>query len=86
MLAISVEHIMCSAVQHTSIESVITEKPFTSKLKKGDINTSLKSTETREELSTNCNPKVMTRCLSTPDATSPHHCLQNHRQYFTILS
>ena len=48
-------------------------------------NASLKSTETREELST-CNPKVMSRCLSVPDATSLHHCLQNHHQHFTILS
>ena len=23
------------------------------------------------------------RCLSAPDATSLHHCLQNHRQYDT---
>ena len=30
--------------------------------------------------------KVMSRCLSAPDATSLHHCLHNHRQYFTILS
>ena len=46
--------------------------------------TTLKNTETREELSTTCNPKVMSRCLSAPDATSLHHCLQNHHQYFTI--
>ena len=52
----------------------------------GMVNASLKSTETGEELSTNCNPKIMSRCLSAPDATSLHHCLQNHRQYFTILS
>ena len=38
---------------------------------------SSKSTETREELSTTCNPKVMSRCLSAPDATSLHHYLQN---------
>ena len=25
--------------------------------------------------------KVMSRCLSAPDATSLHHRLQNHRQY-----
>ena len=42
--------------------------------------------ETRDELSTTCNPKVMSRILSAPDATSLHHCLQNDRQYFTILS
>ena len=45
-----------------------------------------KSTETRDELSTTCNPIVISRCLSVPDATSLHHCLQNDRQYFTILS
>ena len=39
---------------------------------------SLKSTETKDKLSTMCNPKVMSRFLSTPDATSLHHCLQNH--------
>ena len=36
----------------------VTEKPFIVKMKKGDVgivNASLKSTETREELSTNCN-------------------------------
>ena len=27
----------------------------------------------------------MSRFLSEPDAASLHHCLQNHRQYFTIL-
>ena len=26
------------------------------------------------------------RYLSAPDATSLHHCLQNHRQYYTILN
>ena len=36
-----------------------------------------KSTETRDELSTNCNPKVMSRRLSVPDATSLHHSLKN---------
>ena len=36
----------------------------------GWVNASLKSTETREELSNNCNPKVMSRCMSAPDATS----------------
>ena len=46
------------------------------------VNVSLKSTETREELSTNCNLKVMSRCLSAPDAASLHHCLQNHCQCF----
>ena len=45
-----------------------------------------KKYETKEELSTTCNPKVMSRCLSAPDATFLNHCLQNHCQYFTILS
>ena len=25
-------------------------------------------------------------CLSAPDATSLHHCLKNHLQYYTILN
>ena len=41
--------------------------------------------ETRDELSTTWNPKVMSRCLSAPDVTSLHHCLQNHNQYCTTL-
>ena len=36
-------------------------------------NASLKSTETRDESSTTCNPKVMSRCLSATDAISLHH-------------
>ena len=67
-------------------------------MKKGDVGTakcfskkygnkaSLKSTETRHELSTTCNAKVVSRCLSAPDATSLYHCLQNNYQYYTILS
>ena len=51
----------------------------------GWLNASIKSTETRDDLSTTCNQKVMSRCLSAPDAASLHHCLQNHRQYFNIL-
>ena len=49
----------------------ITEKPLTSKLKNkiyGWLNASLKRIETRDELSTTCNPKVMSRCLSASDA------------------
>ena len=45
-------------------------KTFTSKMKKemqGWLNASL-NTETRDELSTTSNPKVMSRCLSAPDA------------------
>ena len=38
---------------------------------------SKKYMETRDEVSTMCNPKVMSRCLSLPDATSLHHCLKN---------
>ena len=43
----------------------------------GWLKASLKSTETRDELSTTYNPKVMSRCLSEPDATSLHHGLKN---------
>ena len=43
------------------------------------LNASLKSTETREELSTTCNPKVMSKCLPAPDATYLHHCLKNEK-------
>ena len=43
----------------------------------GMVKSFSKSTETREELSTTCNPKVMSRFLSAPDATSLHHCLKN---------
>ena len=28
---------------------------------------------------------LIKRCLSARDATSLHHCLQNHRLYYTIL-
>ena len=47
---------------------IITEKIFT---KKGDVGMAKcfsKSTETRDELLTICNP--MSRCLSVPDTTS----------------
>ena len=50
-------------------------------MKKGDVGLAKrfsKSYKTRDKLSTTCNPKVMSRCLSMPDATSLHHCLQNH--------
>ena len=33
-------------------------------------------TEIQDALSTTCNPKVMSRCLSASDATSLHHCLK----------
>ena len=45
-----------------------------------------KGTEIMDEISTTCNAKVLSRCLSAPDATFLHHCLQNHRQYCIILS
>ena len=32
--------------------------------------------KTRDDVSTNCNPKVMSRCLSVPDDTSLHHCIK----------
>ena len=37
---------------------------------KGDVGMAKCFSETRDELSTTCNLKVMSRCLSTPDATS----------------
>ena len=49
-------------------------------------NASLKSTETRNELSTMCNPKVMSRCLSAPDAISLHHCLKNKQLNLNMVS
>ena len=58
-------------------------------MEKGDVGMAkcfTKKYGTRDELSTTCNPKVMSRCLSAPDATSLHHCLQSHHQYCTILS
>ena len=45
-----------------------------------------KSTEIRDELSTTCNLKVVSRCLSALVAKYLHHCLENHRQYCNILS
>ena len=45
-----------------------------------------KSTETREELSTTCNPKVMSRCLSAPDVTSLHHCLKEQAAKTKMVS
>ena len=38
--------------------------------------------------STTCNPKVMPRCLSAPDAISLHHCIKNKqliREYGSTL-
>ena len=35
----------------------------------------LKNTETRDEISTTCNPKVMSKFLSGPDPITVHHCL-----------
>ena len=53
--------------------------------KKGDVGMAKRFTETRDGLSTTLYLQ-MSGCLSAPDATSPHHYLQNHREYFTILS
>ena len=53
---------------------------------KAQISGRMISQKSRDELSTSYNPKVKSRCLSAPDATSLHHCLQNHYQYFTFLS
>ena len=43
---------------------------------KGWLN-DLKSMETMDEPLTTCNLKVMSGCLSVPDATSLYHCLKN---------
>ena len=50
------------------------------------LNASLISTGKRDELSTACNPKVMSRCLSTPDATSLHHCLKKKQLKLIVAS
>ena len=56
-------------------------------MKKGDIGMAKcfsKKYGNKGWASTTCNP--MSRCLSAPDATSLHHCLQNLRQYYTIFN
>ena len=85
-----------SGISHIEFASVFLEKTRLKKClimiimiinEKGDVGMAKccsKSTETRDELSTTC--ILNKRCLSVPDATSLHHCLQDHRQYFTILS
>ena len=57
----------------------------------GWLNTSLKSLETRDELSITLYLQseinsVLSGCLSMPDGTSLHDCLLNHHQYCIILS
>ena len=53
-------------------------------MEKGDVGMAKRFSKNygnKDELSTTCNPKVMSRCLlrclSEPDATSLHHCLKN---------
>ena len=61
-------------------------KTFTSKWKKGDVGMAKrfsKKYRNKGWASTTYDP--MSRCLSVPDATSIHHCLENHHQYCTIL-
>ena len=48
------------------------------------LNTSLKSTETG--MSFQSEIKVMSRCLSAPDATSLHHCPQEQAAKTSMLS
>ena len=43
------------------------------------------NTETRDEPSTTCNPKVMSRCLSGPDTTYLHLCLNNKQLKLTLF-
>ena len=45
-----------------------------------------KSTETKDVLLTTCNPQVMSRCLSMPDATSLHYCLKNKQLKLIMVS
>ena len=47
------------------------------------LNASLKSTETLDEFSNKCSPKVMSRCLSVPDTISLRHCLKN--KYLRVI-
>ena len=49
-------------------------------MKKGDVGIAKcfsKKYRNKGCASTTCNPKVTSRCLSVPDATSLHHCLKN---------
>ena len=53
------------------------------------LNTSLKGTETRDELSITLylqSESKINISVRMPDATSLHHCLQNYHQYCTMLS
>ena len=45
-------------------------------MKKGDVGMVKRFSKTYGN-STKCNPKVMSKCLSAPEATSLHHCLEN---------
>ena len=40
----------------------------------------------RDEILTTCNPKVMSRCMSVPDATLLHHYLKNKQLKPNIIS
>ena len=44
-----------------------------------------KSTETREEISTTCNPNGMSRCLSAPNATCLHLTTQEKAANINIM-
>ena len=61
------------------VRKQVTEKPFTTKWKKGDVGMAKRFSKrygNKGWVSTTCNP--MTRCLSAPDTTSLHHCLKCH--------
>ena len=59
-------------------------------MEKGDVGMAKcfsKKYGNKDELSTTCNPKVMSRCLSAPDATSLHHCLKSQlKRVWLILA
>ena len=53
---------------------------------KGDVGLNAsKKYETRDELSSTCNPKVMARFMSVPDATSLYHCYCPHCGLLPVL-
>ena len=55
-------------------------------MKKGDVGMAKYFSKKYGNKGWACILKVKSTCLSVPEATSLHHSLQNHRQYYTILS
>ena len=68
------------------VRKLVTQNPFTLNEKKEELGLALKSTETRDELSsTSIRIKFMSRCLSAPDVTYLHHCLKNKQIKLIIM-